>query len=336
MTTPGRNPDNTDSRTSFVVTALYYDDRFLEHQTGLGHPERPERLRRAWGQIKAAGLDRCCDVVRTEPAELDTILQAHAREQVELAEQECRAGGGYLDGDTPVSARSFEAARLAVGCVVDAVDRVITGRANNAFGLVRPPGHHATPNRSMGFCLFNSVALAAHHALRVHKLDRILVVDWDVHHGNGTQDIFYEDARVMFFSAHRYPFYPGTGSAAETGHGPGLGYTLNLPVAYGTKPAEYCQRFASALELSANRIRPQLVLLSAGFDAHRRDPIGSLDLEIEDFAVLGELVIAVAKSWCSGRLVSVLEGGYNLSVLADCVEQHVRQLASAGEPAPRE
>ena len=181
----------------------------------------------------------------------------------------------------------------------------------------------------MGFCLFNNIALAAHRVLTKHRLERILIVDWDVHHGNGTQDIFYTDPRVLFFSIHRYPFYPGTGAANETGSGPGLGFTRNEPVAFGTPREIFRARFEKALRESAEKIRPQLVLVSAGFDAHARDPIGSLGLEVEDFVTLTEFVDGVAREYCDGRIVSLLEGGYNVEMLAQCVEAHLKTLVDA-------
>jgi acetoin utilization deacetylase AcuC-like enzyme len=240
-------------------------------------------------------------------------------------------GGGRLDPDTVVSAESFEVGLAAAGACVSAVDAVLRGDDKNALCLVRPPGHHATPTRSMGFCLFNNIALAAHHALTAHSLDRVLIVDWDVHHGNGTQDIFYADPRVLFFSIHRFGmgFYPGTGDADETGESAGLGYTLNAPLRYGTPRNDYRAAFRSALDKAADKIKPQLVLISAGFDAHARDPIGSLGLEVEDFVWLTQQVLDVAKSHCGGRLVSCLEGGYNLDVLAESVQAHLEELLAA-------
>jgi len=230
-----------------------------------------------------------------------------------------------------VSPASFQVALAAAGACVAAVDAVVKGPDRTALCLVRPPGHHATPTRSMGFCLFNNIALAAHHAKTAHHLTRVLVVDWDVHHGNGTQDIFYEEPQVMFFSIHRYGngFYPGTGAESETGRGNGLGYTLNAPVRYGTPRKDYHARFKKALEKAADKIKPELVLVSAGFDAHRLDPIGSLGLEVEDFATLTQQVLAVAKAHAGGRLVSCLEGGYHLEALAESVQAHLEELLSA-------
>jgi acetoin utilization deacetylase AcuC-like enzyme len=242
-------------------------------------------------------------------------------------------GGGRLDPDTVVSPRSFEVALAAAGACASAVDAVLAGPQRTALCLVRPPGHHATPTRSMGFCLFNNVALAARRALKAHGLSRVLIVDWDVHHGNGTQDVFYADPAVMFFSIHRYGnFYPGTGAARETGTGPGLGYTLNAPIRYGTPRRQYQAAFTSALDQAAEKIKPELVLLSAGFDAHARDPIGSLGLEVEDFAELTSQVLEVARAHAGGRLVSCLEGGYHLEALAESVQAHLEGLLAGETP----
>jgi acetoin utilization deacetylase AcuC-like enzyme len=203
---------------------------------------------------------------------------------------------------------------------------VLAGEDRTALCLVRPPGHHALADYAMGFCLFNNVAIAARVAIDEHDLERVLVVDWDVHHGNGTQDTFYADGRVGYFSAHRWPFYPGSGAADETGIGAGLGATRNLPLEFGTPRATYRDRFRRELEDFAARIRPQLVLVSAGFDAHRDDPIGSLGLEVEDFAELTQMVLDVASVHAGGRVVSLLEGGYNPPILAECVAAHLGRL----------
>jgi acetoin utilization deacetylase AcuC-like enzyme len=237
-------------------------------------------------------------------------------------------GGGRLDPDTAVSPASFDVARLAAGAACDAVDRVLAGEDKTALCLVRPPGHHALPERAMGFCLFSNVAIAASVARDEHGLDRVMIVDWDVHHGNGTQDVFYTDEQVGFFSAHRWPFYPGTGDTDETGTGAGLGATVNLPIAFGTPRQAYRKSFANDLEKFAARFRSQLILVSAGFDSHRADPIGSLGLEVEDFAELTKIVRDVASVHADGRVVSVLEGGYNPPVLAECVDAHLRGLMS--------
>ncbi|RMG37404.1 MAG: histone deacetylase, partial [Planctomycetota bacterium] len=241
-------------------------------------------------------------------------------------------GGGRIEADTVVSRESFDVAVRAAGTVCAAVDLVLQAdvpsesRPRQALCLVRPPGHHARPAAAMGFCLFNNVAVAAAHALEHHGLNRVLIVDWDVHHGNGTQEIFYATDRVHFLSVHRHPFYPGTGSADERGTGPGLGATWNLPLRFGTPRREYIRRFTDIVEQAAEVCRPELVLISAGFDAHHADPIGSLGLETGDFATLTRIVQRIADRHAGGRIVSTLEGGYNLQALAESVAAHLTTL----------
>jgi acetoin utilization deacetylase AcuC-like enzyme len=308
------------------MTLLYTNPRFLDHDTRRGHPERPERLRRVGAHLEATGLAaRCVQPVWT-PATRAQIGMVHRPAHIQAIADMAARGGGRPDPDTVVSAASYDVAMLAAGAACDAVARVVAGKERTALCLVRPPGHHALPERAMGFCLFNNVAIAARAAIREHGLDRVLVVDWDVHHGNGTQDTFYADDQVSFFSAHRWPFYPGTGAADETGTGHGLGSTRNLPFAFGTSPATYRDRFRRELEDLARRVKPQLVLVSAGFDAHREDPIGSLGLETNDFAELTQMVRDVAAVHAQGRIVSLLEGGYHPARLAECVEVHLQKL----------
>ena len=315
------------------MTLLYTDPRFLEHRTG-GHPENPSRLVHISQRLVASGsLDRCQQprCIAISPERLRLI---HDDAYVAEVAKFIRRGGGQIEADTVVSAGSLDAATLAAGAVADAVDRVVRGEEKTALCLVRPPGHHARPAAAMGFCLFNNVAVGARVATAEFELDRVLVVDWDVHHGNGTQESFWRDEQIGFFSIHRWPFYPGTGAADETGAGPGLGATLNLPIEFGTARKEYLATFSQALQQFADRLRPQLVIVSAGFDSHRDDPIGSLGLETEDFQTLSQIVLDVARQHAEGRVVSVLEGGYNPPVLAECVALHLEELLSSGKPSP--
>lgn len=310
------------------MALIYADERFLDHETGQ-HPESPARLRAVYDHLAKTGLRQRLTEGTPQAAPAKGLESVHSQAYVARVRQTAEQGGGRLDPDTVVSPRSYDVARNAVGAALDAVDRVLEGSHRRAVCLVRPPGHHALPGRGMGFCLFNNVALAARHAESEHGLNRILIVDWDVHHGNGTQDVFYRSESVYFFSAHRYPFYPGTGSADETGAGPGDGTVFNLPLAFGISRSDYRHRFADMLHEAADRCRPQLVLISAGFDAHTADPIGSLGLETEDFGDLTQMVLDVAGQYCEGRIVSLLEGGYDLTALAESVACHLETLLAA-------
>ncbi len=308
---------------------LYDDPRFLEHATG-AHPESAHRLQTVSQHLTTAGLTDCCRRVGWEPASWERMRRVHHAQHLTGLEQMALAGGGRADPDTIVSPQSFDVSRLAAGAASDAVQRVLQGDVQRALALIRPPGHHALAAHAMGFCLLNNIAVAAQQALDV-GLQRVLIVDWDVHHGNGTQAIFYEDPRVGFFSVHRWPFYPGTGSAAETGAGAGLGTTRNLPLDFNTSPAAYRSQVMRELDDFAARIRPELVLVSAGFDSHRADPIGGLGLEVEDFDWLTVAVVEIANLYAQGRIVSLLEGGYNPQVLAECVATHLKMLRAGGD-----
>ena len=307
------------------MALLYYDRLFLEHDTG-DHMETAARIIPAARHLNLVAAHFGCARPSWRSLTPEELACVHDPHYIELIRSLAESGGGALDADTVLSSRSFEVASSAAGAVCDAVDKVLTGPEQRAFCLIRPPGHHATRDRGMGFCLFNSAALAARRSIDQHDLDRVLIVDWDVHHGNGTQEIFWEDGRVGLLSIHRYPFYPGTGAANETGAGGGLGTKLNIPIEFGTSRPDYLDQFDRGLEALSGRICPQLILISCGFDAHRLDPIGSLELESEDFATMTRSILDVAATYSNGKVVSLLEGGYNPQAVAESVEAHVQQL----------
>ena len=307
------------------MTLLYYDRLFLEHDTGR-HPENAGRLRPLIKHLDASGLSARCERAAWEPVSIERLCRVHTSQHVDAVKAFAQRGGGQIEVDTVVSPKSYDVALMAAGAVCDAVTRVVRGHQQRALCLVRPPGHHALADNPMGFCLFNNVATGARLAIDEFELQRVLIVDWDVHHGNGTQAIFWKDSQVGFFSAHRYPFYPGTGASDETGAGEGLGTTYNLPIKFGISREDYVAGVGAQLERFADKIKPQLIIISAGFDSHRSDPIGSLGLESEDFVPLTQLVLDIANTHAEGRVVSVLEGGYNPSALTECVAVHLEKL----------
>lgn len=312
---------------------LYSSDDFLLHETGL-HPECAARLKAIYQEFTARGLYGRCTRPPWSPATDAQLALVHAADYPEAVRAAIARGIQRLDADTTVSPASFDVAALAAGAVVDAVGRVIRGEDHQALCLVRPPGHHALRDNAMGFCLFGNVAVGAASAVRTLGLDRVLIVDWDVHHGNGTQDAFWTDPQVGFFSIHRFPFYPGTGRRDEQGADAGRGATRNVPVRFGTSRADFLAQFRNELESFAAQIKPDLILLSAGFDAHAADPVGSLGLESQDFVTLTETVMQLAADHCGGRIVSVLEGGYNPAKLAESTAAHLETMLGDATQLP--
>jgi acetoin utilization deacetylase AcuC-like enzyme len=310
-----------------VKTGFLYGDIYLRHRTRQGHPERPERLSNIVERLERNGLLK--ELLRIQPAQADQqwITAVHPPEYVQRIKKLCQGGAATADsGDTPVCRESYDVALAAVGGVLRAVDAVVEGKVHNAFCAIRPPGHHASQQRAMGFCLLNNVAIAARYAQQKHKLARVLIVDWDVHHGNGTQAVFDDDPTVFYFSIHQSPFYPGTGGASERGLGNAMGTKLNVPLPAGSGDREYRRAFEDKLKPAALEFRPDLVLISAGFDAHDKDLLGGMKVSTQGFADLTRIVRQIAEQSCRGRLVSVLEGGYNLEMLAESVEAHLRAL----------
>jgi acetoin utilization deacetylase AcuC-like enzyme len=311
------------------MTGLYYDDIFLQHDTGFGHPERADRLRAIMKAFAGRPILNTQKIPTPSPAAKEKIAAVHNVGYVDSVLAGCEQAPLHLDSDTVVSKKSCEAALCAAGSAIDAVDRVMAGEIKNAFCAVRPPGHHAEIDRAMGFCLFNNIAITAQHLKDRHKLERIFVLDWDVHHGNGTQQAFYHDAQVLFLSLHQWPLYPGTGSPEETGASKGLGFTQNITFPPRTDAAKYLDTFHSVVDKIFSQFKPEFVLISAGFDAHVDDPLAELMLAEDDFAKMTKCVLENAATYSKGRVVSLLEGGYHLQALANSVHAHVSVLAGA-------
>ncbi|MFZ0712490.1 MAG: histone deacetylase [Terrimicrobiaceae bacterium] len=305
-------------------TALLLDDLFLHHHTEVGHPECPERL-----TVIRDALDSLEGLTAISPrkARFEEITLCHDPRYVEDVLNLIKAGETDLSGgDVSVSEESGDVALHAAGGVIETVDAVLAGDVQNAFCAVRPPGHHARPAAAMGFCLFNNVAIGARHAQKVHGVERVAIVDWDVHHGNGTEEIFYSDDSALYFSTHQWPWYPGTGLASETGTGKGAGLTINCPLPAGSGREEVLGAFRDQLFPALQNYRPQLLLISAGFDSRAGDPLGQFRLSDQDFADLTRMLLDFAAGPCGGKVVSVLEGGYNLSGLGAAVRSHLSQL----------
>ncbi len=311
-------------------TGFVYHPDYLNHDMGSGHPESPERLRAILSRLQTSGVLDRLDRIEPVAAADEWVTAVHATSYVRHLKATAPDNGRvFLDPDTSMSAGSLTAAYLAAGGALAAADAILEGRVNNAFCAVRPPGHHAEQARAMGFCLFNNVAIATRYLQRRHGVGRVLIVDWDVHHGNGTQHTFYDDPSVLFFSTHQFPYYPGTGRATEEGEGKGRGTTINVPMPPGQGDEEYREVFERILVPAAEAFKPHCVVVSAGFDAHRDDPLAGMALTEDGYAALTAIVAGIARRHCQGRLLSCLEGGYHLNALSTSVERHLLALLEA-------
>lgn len=312
-----------------TTTRLYYHPTFLEHEAGPWHPERPDRVEHAWRHLQQTGLADRLDLVTPLPAAVEAIRSNHSQRLIDEVRLTAERGGqAMVDPDTVIMAATWQAALLASGAALQAADAVMA-QGGNAFCLHRPPGHHAEHDRAMGFCFFNHIAITAQHLVEHHGLERVAIIDWDVHHGNGTQHAFDEDPQVYFFSVHQSPHFPGTGGAKETGIGAGEGTTQNVPLTLGHGDVDYLHILRHRLRPALEDFRPQFLLLSAGFDAHLADPLGDMRVTTQGFRQMTDEVMALADQLCEGRCVSVLEGGYDLEATSASIAAHLEGLLSA-------
>jgi acetoin utilization deacetylase AcuC-like enzyme len=317
------------AQTQKSVMQVFYDPAILLHRPPADHPESPQRITAVLDAVRQLGEQGRLSVTAPQPATEADVLLVHSADYLKKVRAEITAGRLTLStGDTEISHDSMSAALAAAGTVVSAVDAVMTARTPSAFCAVRPPGHHASANRGMGFCIFNNIAIGARHATKRHRVERILIADWDVHHGNGTQEVFWSDGSVLFFDVHQHPWYPGTGSPDEQGDGKGRGLIVNNPFPAGSGRAEILRAFRERLVPAAARFKPELVMISAGFDSRAGDPLGQLMLTDQDFAELTDLLIAIAREHASSRLISVLEGGYAIDGLGKAVAAHLARLST--------
>ena len=311
-----------------MTTGFLYDDRFLDHDAGIRHPERRERLTSTMAHLESQPWFEQLHMLAPRPADESWIESIHSSDLIARARSACQQELPFLDVmDVGVSRDSFDVALLAVGGALELADRVVAGDVDNGFALCRPPGHHAEHNQALGFCLFNNVAIAARYLQKEHGFDKILILDWDVHHGNGTQHSFEDDPSVLYVSTHQYPYYPGTGSYSETGIGPGKGATLNCPMPAGADDAQYMEAFTEKILPAVDAFGPEFVIVSAGFDAHVDDPLAGICLSTEFFGWMTARLLEVAEKHSGGKLIALLEGGYNINKLPLCVGEHLEVLA---------
>jgi acetoin utilization deacetylase AcuC-like enzyme len=312
-------------------TGIVKDNRYMNHQAGPFHPESPQRLEVIYAMLEESDMAGRFQEVPVRQAEREELLWIHSPEYIDRVAATEGKAFSYLDPDTATSPRSYEAALLASGGLCQAISMVITGKLDNGFALVRPPGHHAERSCAKGFCLFNNVAIGARYAQEFHHIKRILVVDWDLHHGNGTQHSFEEDPSILYFSTHQYPYYPGTGAFEQAGRGQGEGFTVNVPLSIGHGDGEYVGIFERILKPIALEFDPELILISAGFDIYEDDPLGGMYVTTNGFAGLTRSILNIGKECCDGKVVMTLEGGYNLEGLRSSVKVVLQELAGLSE-----
>ncbi len=311
-------------------TVVFYDPLYLEHDNGFGHPERPERLVASLEMMKKTGLSEKVEMISPRDATIEEVSLVHPMNYIDRVKKMAEAGGGWMDADTAVSPDSFAAALRSAGAGLEGLERMFSGDARNAFGLVRPPGHHATANRGMGFCIFNNNAVTSRYAMENFDISRIFILDWDAHHGNGLEAIFYEDNRVLYVSLHQYPHYPGTGSYREVGDGAGEGYNVNFPFPAFTGEDAYLAAFDQVILPIARQYEPELVLISAGYDGHFNDPLCSMLLTATSYSEMASRLVDFAQEFCQGRLLASLEGGYNLLGIAASINNTIAVMAGDG------
>jgi len=310
-------------------TVVLKDKCFLGHATQHGHPESPERLEAIYAMLEGADMAGCFEEISPRRATKVEIALNHSSAYIERIAATAGRPPLSLDPDTSTSEGSWDAATCAVGAVLDGIDMILSGQADNGFALVRPPGHHAESDRAMGFCLFNNVAIGARYLISKHKLERVLVIDWDIHHGNGTQHAFYNSSQVLYFSVHQYPYYPGTGALEETGQAAGQGFTVNVPLPGGQGDSDYASIFSEILLPLVSEYQPEFVLVSAGYDIYQHDPLGTMKVTPQGFYIMTKTLRQIAENICGGRLLCTLEGGYHVQGIAESVKQTLLALSDS-------